>query len=521
MDFKEIESLPQTSRKADVSLDVVLDVGSSDELGGLKLAPDGHTILVPQPTADPTDPLNWSWGKKHAMLAVISFTAFLGDFGSAAGVPLIILQGKEWDMTPSHVNEAGNLNVLMLAIGSLIWLILSSWWGRAPVMFWSTFLGALCTLACALTTSFDTFYAFRALMGLTLTSYQVTGLACIKDMFYLHEHARKINIWAASFVLSPYLGPCLANFMIDGLHKWRPVMWMVLGVIGLDLIVILLVADETYYDRSVPSAQLPPRHSAYYHRLLRILGIWQIKHHRGYLMPFSVCVRRFLYTMMKPIVLPAMLYYCMSFMWAVGINITSTLLLETPVEAGGYGFSSKGVGFLYFTPMVAVGLGEAFGHWFNDFVANWHIRRHHGRFAPESRLWTCYLAVIFMVPGLAVVGCTLNEHLHYVGIIMGWGLYIFGVMLATVAITAYSLDSFPKASPEIAGLINFSRTIGGFAVGYFQAPWGERVGYNVSFGIQAIVVAVAVCIIVVLHRWGAPLRVKGLTIGQPLQLEKI
>lgn len=175
-------------------------------------------------------------------------------------------------------------------------------------MFWSTFLGALCTLACALTTSFDTFYAFRALMGLTLTSYQVTGLACIKDMFYLHEHARKINIWAASFVLSPYLGPCLANFMIDGLHKWRPVMWMVLGVIGLDLIVILLVADETYYDRSVPSAQLPPRHSAYYHRLLRILGIWQIKHHRGYLMPFSVCVRRFLYTMMKPIVLPAMLY---------------------------------------------------------------------------------------------------------------------------------------------------------------------------------------------------------------------
>lgn len=194
------------------------------------------------------------------------------------------------------------------AIGSLIWLILSSWWGRAPVMFWSTFLGALCTLACALTTSFDTFYAFRALMGLTLTSYQVTGLACIKDMFYLHEHARKINIWAASFVLSPYLGPCLANFMIDGLHKWRPVMWMVLGVIGLDLIVILLVADETYYDRSVPSAQLPPRHSAYYHRLLRILGIWQIKHHRGYLMPFSVCVRRFLYTMMKPIVLPAMLY---------------------------------------------------------------------------------------------------------------------------------------------------------------------------------------------------------------------
>lgn len=102
-----------------------------------------------------------------------------------------------------------------------------------------------------------------------------------------------------------------------------------------------------------------------------------------------------------------------------------------------------------------------------------------------------------------------------------WGLYIFGVMLATVAITAYSLDSFPSASPEIAGLLNFSRVIGGFAVGYFQAPWGERVGYNVSFGTQAVIVAVAASIVVVIHRWGAPLRVRGLKIGESLQLEKI
>ena len=27
----------------------------------LKLAPDGKTILIPQPSDDPHDPLNWSW----------------------------------------------------------------------------------------------------------------------------------------------------------------------------------------------------------------------------------------------------------------------------------------------------------------------------------------------------------------------------------------------------------------------------------------------------------------------------
>lgn len=97
---------------------VLLDTGAAHlekgQYGHLKLAKDGHTVLVPQPTADPNDPLNWSWTRKHLMLAVVSTTAFLGDYGSGSGIPLIVLQGEEWGMSPAKVNEAGNLNVVML-----------------------------------------------------------------------------------------------------------------------------------------------------------------------------------------------------------------------------------------------------------------------------------------------------------------------------------------------------------------------------------------------------------------------
>lgn len=147
----------------------------------------------------------------------------------------------------------------------------------------------------------------------------------------------------------------------------------------------------------------------------------------------------------------------MSFMWAVGINITSTILLQTPEIAGGYGFGPRAVGYLYFTPLVAVTLGEAFGHFFNDFIANRYVRKHEGIFKPEARLVTCYVAAAFMIPGLIVVGQTLEKHLSYVGIIFGWGMYVFGVMLATVAITAYCLDSYGSASSEVSGLLNFAR----------------------------------------------------------------
>jgi hypothetical protein len=73
-----------------------------------------QTILIRQPSGDPKDPLNWTWLKKHSILAVVALCAFLGHITSAAGVPLVVLQGKEGGMTPNRVNYAGNLNVIML-----------------------------------------------------------------------------------------------------------------------------------------------------------------------------------------------------------------------------------------------------------------------------------------------------------------------------------------------------------------------------------------------------------------------
>ena len=57
-----------------------------------QLANDGQTVLIPQPSSDPNDVLNWSWQKKHAILFVISATAFLPDYGSATGAVTLIPQ---------------------------------------------------------------------------------------------------------------------------------------------------------------------------------------------------------------------------------------------------------------------------------------------------------------------------------------------------------------------------------------------------------------------------------------------
>lgn len=58
----------------------------------IKSTPDGKTVLIPQPSSDPNDPLNWSDRKKHVMLFVISVVAFMPDFGSSMGIITLLPQ---------------------------------------------------------------------------------------------------------------------------------------------------------------------------------------------------------------------------------------------------------------------------------------------------------------------------------------------------------------------------------------------------------------------------------------------
>lgn len=500
------EAKPNTlavSHAAPVDLILDVETAGKNEVAGLKLAKDGHTVLQPQPSDDPNDPLNWSSFKKHMILFIVALSAFCGDFGSGAGIPCILLQGKEWNMSPDKVNYAGNLNVIFLGIGGIWWIPFVYVWGRAPVLFWTTLAGAFFTLGCALTTSFTTFYGLRALMGFTLTACQTIGLSFIKDMFFFHEHARKIGLWAALFLSAPYCGPLFGNFIIAGTGNWRNVFWLVFAVCCLDLVLIVLFADETWYNRTLTVQ--PERGS----RISRVLGTWQIRNHHGNFLTVSRAIGRLTETLFKPVVIPTMVYYAMSFMWSVGINITTSILFETPREAGGYGFGSKAVGYMYFTPIVAVIIGETFGHFFNDYIANRYIRLHHGRFEPEVRLWTCYIAIAPMIPGLIMVGQALHHHLHWGVIVVGWGIYVFGVMTASVAVTTYLLDSYHSASAEVASFLNFARVVAGFAVGYFQMPWGVKVGYDKSFGTQAGIVGAALVVLLLIQNYGKVLREKG------------
>jgi hypothetical protein len=58
----------------------------------MKTTIDGRIALIPQPSDDPRDPLNWSSRKKHAMLAIVVACSFLPDYGSVTGAATLTPQ---------------------------------------------------------------------------------------------------------------------------------------------------------------------------------------------------------------------------------------------------------------------------------------------------------------------------------------------------------------------------------------------------------------------------------------------
>jgi predicted MFS family arabinose efflux permease len=194
------------------------------------------------------------------------------------------------------------LTLYSSAVGSLLWLPFIHFWGRAPVLFWTTALGPCFTIGSAVVPTFNVYYGMRALTGVTMVACVVTGLTSVKDMFFFHEEARKIGIWAATFLVAPYLSAQLGNFIV-GTGQWRLVVWMCVGVEVLALCLIVLLADETFYDRTLRPERQPRRSR----RILRVVGSCQMRNHWYYCSIRRAC-ERFVKVLVRPAVVMIMVY---------------------------------------------------------------------------------------------------------------------------------------------------------------------------------------------------------------------
>lgn len=114
----------------------------------------------------------------------------------------------------------------MQGFGSLFAVPFAERYGRMPVMFWSTFLTLLSTIACAACPNWILFIALRVLQGFFSTAAQVLGLSIIHDIFFFEQHARMVGIWGWSLLIGTL--PSLSEYTL-ALTSERSLFWSLFG----------------------------------------------------------------------------------------------------------------------------------------------------------------------------------------------------------------------------------------------------------------------------------------------------
>ncbi|KAK0441783.1 major facilitator superfamily domain-containing protein [Desarmillaria tabescens] len=470
----------------------------------LKLSRDGTKVLWPQPTDSPRDPQNWTDARKSIHLIIITLAAIVPDFDNGIGIASIFRLAEQYDTTTGVINNlSSNWSIFLAGWGGIFAVMLIRCYGRLLVLFWSQVFALGFLVGCTFAPDLATFAGMRCLTAFFGSAPQVTGLYIVTDLYPFHLQARKLNFWTMGFIVSPFISPFAFGFLVAR-QNWR---WAYgIGCIysAVVCVLIALFMDETMYNRTVKPVPEPVTTGLRY-KIETLVGITGVKMAR-YRVSWAESISSPFKVVWRPHLLGILLFEGILFGFGIGINVTNAVFLGSPPPVG-FDWSQDAIAGAYGTPIVSVLLGELAGRYTNDWIMNLSIRRNHGVFEAESRLWACYIALPLYICGFVTLGVSIQNHLNTAGIIMGWGIAELAIMINTVAIYAYCNDCFPKHQGEISALINLVRVLGGFAVAYFQVPWAAKHGALQTFGCEAAIVAgLFVLIIPAIQMHGRSLR---------------
>ena len=88
----------------------------------------------------------------------------------------------QWDIPQTTVNHSLVGNLFMLGAGGIVVIILSTYFGRAPVLFWFLTVTVPTAVWCGVAITFDSFIAARILNGFFSTVGQ-----SVRTIYTLHR----------------------------------------------------------------------------------------------------------------------------------------------------------------------------------------------------------------------------------------------------------------------------------------------------------------------------------------------
>lgn len=496
--------------------EIMTDVGTHHFV---KASAGGHSVLVPQPSDDEHDPLNWSPMWKGFSIFCATLVSFSQGMGPLALAPMFGDYIKAFDSDLTDVVQFTGIAILVLGFSNFIWVPISTCFGRRPVLIASTLICFGSSIWRAKANTYGSFMGACVLNGIGAGPAETQQPAIIADVIFLHDRGKYNTLYFAFYFGSLMVGPIISGPMAGHLG-WRSFWWLNTGLLAFTAICCIFLFPETKFNRSfapqhsavtgsppikngsaemVESAALngdnsdlektvsvQPTKTARSSNLAHVhthqdpfLGrgkpskqqwrLWQ-KYEGNFLkelfLPWELCL------------FPIVEFSAFVVSWTASSFLTLNLTQSQAFAAPPYNFSSQTIGFFNFAILIGAMIGLFTAGPLSDAIAARLTKRNRGIREPEMRLLTMIPYVIIMVIGNVVVAVGYQKAWDWKVIVI-IGFTCAGIQVAALPSIAstYAVDSYKPVAGSIFVAITINKNVWGYGFSKFITPWIIKSGY--------------------------------------------
>ena len=221
---------------------------SVNEIHFVKSRGEGGRVLVPQPTNDAHDPLNWSATWKITTVVMASLYTLIQPATQVSIGPIFTIFIEEWNITFTQCANFGGVTVLSLGFINFLWVPLAESFGRRTVFIASltVILGA--NIWHALASSYHSFLGSSVLEGLGGGPVETLFPMIVSDVIFLSDRGKYVTLYLTTLFSSLMLSPVISAAMAQTVG-WRNFYWMNVGLRGVLIAMAVFLMPETKWRR--------------------------------------------------------------------------------------------------------------------------------------------------------------------------------------------------------------------------------------------------------------------------------
>ncbi|KAI9788703.1 MAG: hypothetical protein M1816_006754 [Peltula sp. TS41687] len=501
---------------------------------GVKYDRSGKTpiILVPQPSDDPNDPLNWPLWKRDLIIVILSIVsilaACLSSILAANTLTLSLYFGRDFTaialLTGYHLCGVGVAGVLFVASARV--------WGKRHLYLLGTILLVASSAWGGASTGYKSMLWARIFQGVAVAPFEALVNASVGDLYFVHQRGIRMALSNLALFGSAFFTPIVVGRLTHTIG-WPWSFYFVAIFTAVALPFVVLFVPETTYNRAAyldtdlalmdamdSRGSLDPVESnneTHHEQSSREKEAGYTENGRSIsrtntpipekvsfarsLLPFNG--RKTDDSFFKLLLRPFPLFFQPAIIWACliqGALIGWTVMIGVVLAAIYLGpplfFNEEKTGYMYAGPFIGALVGFVLSGLLADWTARVMTRHNKGVYEPEFRIILVIPQLIFGCAGIYGFGITSNNAAKY-----GWflpdfffALEVVGMVIGAVASSLYIVDAHRDISVEVFTCLLIFKNMFSFGLTWSAYQWIVDNGTIGTFKIIGSV-QVAVCLL--------------------------